>query len=155
MKAQLQSCLLALATIGISACVTQPPLVTQCSATMSGDRRGGPALVGHEYGPQTTPIPLNSVQFADVSLSHRLAVQNLFAKRTPAETVAVSARFISCADTDLTIRVRTSFLAADESAAEAPSEWRTVFLHPHLTSAYAENSTSRDVANYLIEIMPE
>jgi len=156
MKAHLKSGFsMIVAAIAAVGCVAQPPLVTQCSPTLSGDRHAGPALVGHEYGPQTTPIPLNSVQFSDAATSRSLAVQNLFAKRTPGDTIAVSARFVSCADADLAVRVRTSFLTADESPAEPVSAWRTVYLHPHLTGSYAENSTSRDVANYLIEIMPE
>jgi len=143
------------ASIATAGCVAQPPLVTQCSSRMSGDRHAGAALVGHEYGPQATPIPLNSVQFSDDLTSRSLAVQNLFAKRTPGDTVAVSARFVSCANTDFAVRVRTSFLTADESPAEPTSAWRTVYLHPHLTGSYAESSTSRDVANYMIEIVPE
>jgi len=33
--------------------------------------------VGHEYGPQTTPIPLNSVQSSNADAAKSLAVQNL------------------------------------------------------------------------------
>lgn len=139
----------------VAGCASQPPLVTQCSGPMQGDRTGGPALVGHEYGPRTTPVPLNSVQFSNMSTAKSVAVQNLFAARTPGNTVAVTARFISCSDAGFAVRVRTSFMDAKEAPTEPVSAWQTVFLQPHLIATYAENSTSRDVANYLIEIMPE
>jgi hypothetical protein len=143
------------AVLALTGCVTQPPLVTQCKWPMKGDRTAGPALVGHEYGPQTTPIPLNSVQFASVDAAKSLAVQNLFAARTAGNTTSVTARFISCSDVTLAVRVRTSFMDTNQAPTEPASAWQTVFLQPHLIATYAENSTSRNVANYLIEIMQE
>ena|SRR5260221_565352 len=143
------------AMVGLTGCVTQPPLVTQCKWPMGGDRTAGPALVGHEYGPQTSPIPLNSVQFSSVDAAKSLAVQNLFAARTPGNTTSVTARFISCSAVTVAVRVRTSFMDANQAPTEPASAWQTVFLQPHLIATYAENSTSRNVANYLIEIMRE
>jgi hypothetical protein len=143
------------AVLALTGCVTQPPLVTQCKWPMKGNRTQGPALVGHEYGPQTTPIPLNSVQFSNINAAQSLAVQNLYAARTAADTTSVTARLISCSDTGLAVRVRTSFMDANQAPAEPTSAWQTVFLQPHLTATYAENSTSRNVENYLIEIMQE
>jgi hypothetical protein len=121
---------------------------------MKGDRTAGPALVGHEYGPQTTPIPLNSVQFSNMDAAKSLAVQHLFAARTPGNTISVTARFISCSDANFAVRVRTSFMDVNQAPTEPASAWQTVFLQPHLIATYTENSTSRSVANYLIEIMP-
>lgn len=143
------------AMLGLTGCVTQPPLVTQCKWPMKGDRTGGPALVGHEYGPQTTPIPLNSVQFSNMDAAKILAVQNLYAARTPTNTTSVIARLISCSDSSFAVRVRTSFMDANQAPTEPASAWQTVVLQPHLTTTYAENSTSRNVANYLIEIIRE
>jgi|ERR1700683_724937 len=130
-----------------------PPLVVQCSAPAKGNRSGS-ALVGQEYGTQTTPIPLNSVQFSNWDTVKILSVQRLYASRTPSSTVQVTARFVSCADTALVIKVRTSFLDANEAPTEPTSAWQTVFLQPRLTAVYAEKSTSKSVANYLIEIAP-
>jgi hypothetical protein len=139
----------------LTGCAVQghPPLVVQCSAPAKGDR-SGPALVGQEYGTQATPIPLNSVQFSNWDTVKELSVQRLFAARTSSNTVQVTARFISCADTVLAIRVRTSFLDANQAPTEPASAWQTVFLQPRLTTVYAEKSTSQSVANYLIEIAP-
>jgi hypothetical protein len=130
-----------------------PPLVVQCSGPEKGNR-GGPALVGQEYGMQATPIPLNSVQFSNWPTVKNLSVQRLFAVRTPSDTVQVTARFISCADTALVIRVRTSFLDANQAPTEPTSAWQTVSLQPRLTAVYAEKSTSKKATNYLIEIGP-
>jgi hypothetical protein len=139
----------------IAGCASQPPLVTECRFPMKGDRTHGPALVGQQYGPQTTPIPLDSVQFSSVAASRSLAVQQLFAHHTPNQTTSVTARFISCSDSPLAVRVRTSFMDGSAAPTEPASAWHTMFLQPHLTATYAESSTSRNVANYLIEIMPE
>jgi hypothetical protein len=144
-----------LTLIGLVGCVTQPPLVTECRRPMKGDRTVGPALVGHEYGPQTTPIPLDSVQFSSQATANSLAVQNLYAAHTPGNTTSVTARLISCADASFTVRVRTSFMDDNQAPTEPASAWQTVSLQPHLTATYAENSTSQNVANYLIEIMRE
>jgi hypothetical protein len=66
--------------------------------------------------------------------------------------VEVNARFVSCLDTPAAIRVRTSFLKDNQAPAEPTSAWRTVHLQPRAISGYQEFSTSRGVANYLIEI---
>lgn len=134
-------------------CVGKMPLVTECGLMVHGGR-AGPALVGVEYGRQFTPIPLNSVQFSDWSAVRSLAVQRLFASRTPTSTVQVTARFVSCLDQPTALLVRTSFLDESQAPSEPTSAWKTVLLEPRLTSVYSETSTSTDVANYLIEIMP-
>jgi hypothetical protein len=121
---------------------------------MSGDRTKTPALVGEQYGLKMSPIPLNSVQFSEWKTPNILAVQQLFAARTPAQTVEVTARFVSCADQPFSIKVRTSFLDAGQAPTEEPSAWQTMFLQPHLTAVYSEKSTSRAAAQYLIEVMP-
>jgi hypothetical protein len=130
-----------------------PPLVVQCSGPEKGNR-GGPALVGQEYGMQATPIPLNSVQFSNWTTVKNFSVQRLYASRTASNTVQVTVRFVSCADNPLAIKVRTSFLDANQAPTEPMSAWQTVFLQPRLTTVYEEKSTSRSVANYLIEIAP-
>lgn len=131
-----------------------PPLVTECTRPPAHADRGGPALVGEPYGMQATPIPLNSVQFSNWNVAKTVAVQHLFASRTATNTVAVSARFISCTDAPFSIRVRTSFLDANQAPTEPASVWQTVMLQPHATSTYEERSISPRVANYLIEIAP-
>jgi hypothetical protein len=130
-----------------------PPLVVECSGPEKGNR-GGPALVGQEYGMQATPIPLNSVQFSNWTTVKDLSVQRLYASRTASNTVQVTARFVSCADTAVVIKVRTSFLDVNQAPTEPVSGWQTIFLQPRLTAVYAEQSTSKSVANYLIEIAP-
>ena len=118
----------------------------------AGDRPG-PALVGQGYGMTMTPLPLNSVQFSSKGLSRTMAVQSLYAARTPTNTVEVSARFLSCADKPATVMVRTSFMRASTAPAEAPSAWKTVYLQPRAIAMYSELSVSTDTAIYLIEVM--
>jgi hypothetical protein len=129
----------------------QPPLVVECEKPAKGDRPG-PALVGMEYGMQATPIPLDSVQYGDHAASKSIAVQRIFAKRTPGDTVQITARFVSCSDEQVRLLVRTSFLDSDQSPAEPTSAWRTVILQPRTISNYVESSTSAAVSHYLIEI---
>ena len=137
----------------LAGCAESPPLVTQCLRQGSGGRPG-PALVGLKYGTQATPIPLDSVQFSGWGAERSVAVQALYASRTPTNTVQVVARFVSCADTPSTIQVRASFLDADQAPSEPTSAWQTVYLEPHLTATYTVNSVSTGASDYLIEIMP-
>jgi len=101
-----------------------------------------------------TPIPVNSVEYSNWATPAQLTVQHLFASRTPANTVQVTARFVSCMNTPLAIKVRTSFMDANQAPTEEPSAWQSVFLQPHLTATYTERSTSKAVMLYLIEVMP-
>jgi hypothetical protein len=129
-----------------------PPVVAQCETPTGGDRLG-PALVGQAYGMAMTPLPLNSVQFGSDAASRSMAVQNLYAARTPTNTVEVSARFVSCLDKPAMVLVRASFLRANSAPAEPPSAWKSVYLEPRATAVYSELSTSIDAAHYLIEVM--
>jgi hypothetical protein len=128
-----------------------PPVVVECTVPANAVR-SGPALVGQTYGMAMTPLPLNSVQFDSHTAAGMLAVQSLFAERSPTDTVQVTARFVSCADRPAAIRVRTSFMRASTAPAEAPTAWKTVHLEPRATAVYTEYSTSREVASYLIEV---
>ena len=129
------------------------PTVVECKAA-PGTGRSGPALVGQAYGMAMTPLPLNSVQFGSAALSRSVAVQKLYAERTPADMVQISARLVSCMDAPGVVRMRTTFMRADTAPAEAPSAWKVVHLEPRATALYSELSVTRDAASYLIEIAP-
>lgn len=137
----------------LAGCAATPPLVAQCTG-QSHAGRPGPALVGLKYGTQATPMPLDSVQFSGWAAEKTVSVQALYASRTPTNTVQVIARFVSCSDEPTSIRVRTSFLGANQAPTEPASAWQTVYLEPHLTATYTEDSISTDASDYLIEIMP-
>jgi hypothetical protein len=128
-----------------------PPPVAQCVTPIDGNRPG-PALVGQQYGMQMSPLPLNSVQFDGYGTAQSLAIQRIFASRTPTGTVQLTARLVSCLDYPSTVRIRAAFLRADESPAEPVSAWREVHLSPRATATYTEYSTAQDVADFLIEI---
>jgi hypothetical protein len=107
------------------------------------------------YGTQATPIPLNSVQFSSWEAEGSVSVQQLAAVRTATRTVAVTAQLLSCSNRDTAVHVRTSFFDTQPIPTEPSSAWQTVYLHPHMVTAYTERSTSPSVAHYLIEIMGE
>lgn len=147
---------LALFTTLISGCVTPPfpseaPVVVQCATPISPNR-AGPAMVGQNYGLSMTPLPLNSVQYGSPATANAMAVQALFAERSPTDTVQVTARFVSCQDVPTSVRIRTSFMRASTAPAEPPSAWKTVYLEPRATALYTEISVARDVASYLVEV---
>jgi hypothetical protein len=136
---------------GCGALPGAPPVVAQCSEPNVSDRPG-PALVGQTYGMAMTPLPLNSVQFGAMDIARSMAIQSLYASRTPTGTVQVAARLLSCADTPVVVRLRTSFLQSSTAPAEPASAWHDVFLAPRATAVYTEMSTSVDAATYLVEI---
>lgn len=143
----------------IAGCQTKPvetPVVVECSAMdIKRDHPPGTALVGGKYGAaENTPIPLDAAQFTDNRLAKNIAVQGLYAERTPTDTVQVSARLVNCTDKTLAISARISFLKESQAPAESPSAWQNLILSPRATALYQENSVSRQAAHYLIEIRP-
>jgi hypothetical protein len=139
----------------LSACTSnKTPLVAKCFSLSAWKKqtRPGQALVGVPYGVQTTPIPLDSVQFSDSRVARDVSIQQLSASRTATGTVQVSARFVACSSDPTTVRMRTNFIADGQVPAEPVSAWKTVHLDPRLLATYSELSTSRTVANYIIEI---
>jgi len=138
--------------VSVACSTVGPPMVVECSAPPTAGRAPGPALVGLPYGMQHSPIPLNSVQFASQGAASQVAIQGLYAARTPTDTVEVTLRMVSCIDTPQMVRVRTSFLRDNQAPAEAVSAWREVWVPARATATYAELSTSRNAAAYLIEI---
>ena len=134
-------------------CVNVPDAVVECSVPRARPAPKGPALVGHEYGMKMSPIPLDAVQFTEQRIANSVAVQALYASRTPAETVQVTARFVNCTEEPIAIRARTSFLKASQAPTEPISAWQTVYLSPKATGIYTESSLGRgEVTNYLVEL---
>lgn len=129
-----------------------PPVVAECSLP-AAPQRLGPALVGQAYGMSMTALPLNSVQFGSHAAARMVAVQHIYAARTPADTVQLDARLLSCGDAPQALRMRVQFMRADMSPAEPPSAWRTLLLTPRTTALYSERSVARDATAYLIEVI--
>ena len=143
--------LIALCLLG--GCAGRTPLLVECGKSAERSGFSGPALIGQNYGPQMSVIPLNAVQYTDSSLTKQVAVQTMFGDRTGVDTVSVGARFVNCSDQPVALGVRTSFLDTKQRPTEAPSAWQTVFVPPKATANYSEVSIGRStVAHYLIEI---
>lgn len=137
----------------ITACahdVQKRKIVVECEFPEM-DAPAGPALVAREYG-QSSPIPLNAVQFTSPSLKKALAVQMLTASRTATNSAQVYARVINCTDQSLKLGIRTSFLSGRQVPVEPTSAWKTIWVQPFTTGNYTENSISRDVNFYLVEV---
>jgi hypothetical protein len=133
---------------------TAPPMVVECSTAFAATR-GGPALTGVPYGTQMSPIPLDSVQFDSDETARRIAIQGIYASRTPGDTVAVEVRMVSCNAGMTTVRARTSFQRANGAPAEPASAWRVIVLPPRALTLYTELSTARDVHHYVVELSRE
>lgn len=136
-------------------CATRekPALVVECGQPPRSPPAAGPALVGEEYGVTITPIPLDAVVFNDKKLARKVAVQALWAQRTPADTVEVGARLVNCTTNPLQLGVRTSFMDSRQRPTEQISGWKAVFIQPRTTALYSEVSIDRDsVSHYLVEV---
>lgn len=147
----------AIAAALLAGCATDvPDAVVECSVPKARPAPKGPALVGHEYGMKMSPIPLDAVQFTEQRIANAVAVQALYAARSPAQTVQVTARFVNCTDEPLAVRARTSFLKSTQAPSEPMSAWQTVYLSPKATGIYTESSIGRsEVTNYLVELASE
>lgn len=128
-----------------------PSLVVECKSPVDV-ARSGPALVGQEYGMRMSQLPLDAVQFTDTGVAKSIAIQTVRAMRTQTDTVQVVARFVNCQDKPVPIRARTSFMDTTSLPTEPISAWRPIIVPPRATALYQENSTSTNVANYLIEV---
>lgn len=112
----------------------------------------GPALLANAPGAMT-PISLDAVQMTDKKIAKQVLVEALFARRTEADTVEVTARLVNCTNKPVQVDARASFLDVDQFPTEQTSAWQRVFLPPYATGVYRENSVGREqVANYLIEL---
>ena len=112
----------------------------------------GPALVAN-VARSMRPIPLDAVQFTDKKLTRQMVVESLFSRPTDSGTTEVVARFVNCTSETLAVRVRVSFLDADQAPTEPTSTWRTQFIPARGTGVYSERSiAARGVTNYLIEL---
>lgn len=128
--------------------------VVTCSTwrAREAESPGGPALVANVPS-SMTPIDLDAVQMTDRKLTRRMVVEGLFAQRTPANTLLVTARFVNCTDKPLVVEARSSFMDASQVPTEPNSVWRRVYLPPRATGVYQERSlATTKVAAYLIEL---
>jgi len=114
----------------------------------------GPALVAN-VARSMRPIALDAVQFTDKQLTKKMVVEGLFNRETESGSTEVTARFVNCKKEPLAIRVRTSFMDAQQYPTEPTSAWRTVFIPALGTGVYSEKSIApKGVANFLIEVAP-
>lgn len=139
----------------LAACSSAPASLTVGCAAPVAAGEGGPALVGLNYGPAMTPIPLNAVLYTQEAITREVAVQGLYSARTAGGTVEVSARFVNCTDRPAVVRARTTFMAKNTAPLEAASAWQPVALPPRATALYIERSLARDgVEHFLVEVAP-
>jgi hypothetical protein len=136
----------------LSACaqVPQRKMLVECEFPAMA-APAGPALVAREYG-KNSPIPLNAIQFTSPSLMNSLVVQMLTASHTATNTAQIYARVINCTEQPLKLGIRTSFLNGKQVPVEPVSAWKTVWVQALTTGNYTENSISRDVNYYLVEV---
>nr|WP_314444503.1 hypothetical protein [uncultured Sphingomonas sp.] len=128
--------------------------VVRCNTAKAGKAPpyAGAALVAN-IPKSMTPIDVNAVQFTDRAMTRQVIVEGLFARRTPTNTVEVSARLVNCTDRPLQLLARSSFMDAVQYPVEAASAWTRVIIPARGTGLYREQSISQDeVGYYLIEL---
>jgi hypothetical protein len=149
---------LALALAGLIALGLAAPASAQVAAGplkcnfRKAKSKPGAAVLAPPVKAPFTPVPLESVQLIDRSLTKAVQVQSVAARRTETDTVEVVARLVNCTKDPLRIQARVSFLATDMAPTEPTSGWRQVFLDPTTLGVYSEKSTSVSAAHYLIEV---
>ncbi|HWV60564.1 MAG TPA: hypothetical protein VN034_07920 [Sphingopyxis sp.] len=151
--------LLAIGTTALALSMSVPAVpaenrVVKCKtgAARKANAPAGPALVAN-IPRSMSPIDLNAVQFIDRDLTKRVVVEGLFARRTPTDTVEITARLVNCTNAPLQVMARSSFMDEAQAPTEATSAWSKLFIPAHGTGTYRETSISRDsVHYYLIEL---
>ncbi|MFO1322275.1 MAG: hypothetical protein U1F52_21920 [Burkholderiales bacterium] len=146
--------LLAIAAVSLTGCAGErAKQVVECSGAPRDPSAAGPAFVGKEYGVRVAPIPLDSVLYASKATIKRVAVQGLFADRTEADTVRVTARLMNCTREPIHVTARTHFMDKTQRPTEKASAWQSVFVQPGSFTVYSETSLATDgIATYLVEL---
>lgn len=130
-------------------------LKCKTSAARGAKSTGGPALVAN-IPRAMTPIDLNAVQMTDKALTRKVVVEGLWAQRTEADTLLITARLVNCTKKPLVVQARSNFMDAAQIPTEPVSAWKTIFLPPRATSVYQERSIGMGkVAAYLVELRTE
>jgi len=114
-------------------------------------RTQGPALLG-QVTTAMTPVALDAVYVFDNAIRRKVMAQDLFARRTPNNSVELIARLVNCTDFPLQVQGRTSFLDAQQIPTENKSAWQTIFIQPRSFATYREVSIGANVAYYMIEL---
>jgi hypothetical protein len=144
------------AVLSSGSAVAQTPVRPQAQLKCDFYKANRPVGAAAVIAPVTrgafTPIPLESVQLIDKSLSRKIVAQGVEARRTETDTVEVVARVVNCGKDPLQLQLRTSFLSSAQSPTEPTSSWQRIYVAPKSTGVYTEKSISRDVAHYLIEV---
>ena len=130
----------------------RPQAQLKCDFYKANRPVGASAMIAPVSRGAFTPIPLESVQLIDKSLSRKIVAQGVEARRTETDTVEVVARVVNCGKEPLQLQLRTSFLSATQSPTEPTSSWQRIHVAPKSIGVYTEKSISRDVAHYLIEV---
>jgi len=114
----------------------------------------GPAIADVPTAPSALiETPLNSVNITDFKIANKIMIQDTKARRSPAGTVEVWARFVNCTDFPLQLEARTHFLDEAQAPAEGVSGWNRVFLPPRAYGVYQESSTNvTKVRYYYVEV---
>ncbi|PXA93121.1 hypothetical protein DMC47_22705 [Nostoc sp. 3335mG] len=127
------------------------PLKCRIGAARRAQAPAGPALVAN-VPRAMTPVSLDAVQMND-RVWKKVVVEGLFARRTPTDTLEVTARLVNCTKQPLAVEVRSSFLDAAQAPAEPTAVWRVVHIAPLAMATYQERSVATtNVAHYLIEL---
>jgi hypothetical protein len=127
------------------------PLKCRIGAARRAAAPVGPVLVAN-VPRAMTPVSLDAVQMTD-RVWKKVVVEGLFARRTPTDTLEVTARLVNCTTAPLVVQVRSSFLDAAQAPAEPAAVWRTVHIAPLSMATYQERSIATTaVAHYLIEL---
>jgi hypothetical protein len=130
----------------------RPQVQLKCDFSKANRPAASQALIAPLSQGAFTPIPLETVQLIDKTLSRKIVAQGVEARRTETDTVEVVARLVNCGKDPLQLQLRTSFLSAGRSPTEPTSSWQRIYVAPKSTGIYTEKSISRDVAHYLIEV---
>lgn len=138
--------------LALAGCASEP-VVVECKWPRP-QAAAGDALVSQAYGAMT-PIPLNAVQFTSSSLARQVVVQELFARRTPTQTVQVTGRLVNCTDTPLVVASRLHFMDARQIPVEDVSAWQRIVLHPRAMTQWQALSASPDAESYVVELRAE
>jgi len=124
-------------------------LVFGCSRTIINEGTNPPVDVPG----QNTGVRWNSASIVDDNIADKIAVEKIFSKRSPTETLEVNVVMMNRTDFDQEVECRTQFFDLTKIPCESPSAWQRIFLPANSVETYTEFSIkTSEVRFFYVEI---
>jgi len=114
----------------------------------------------YKYEPGYVSTHMNTVNIVDEDLLKSkfpekkcyIVVEQTTVKRTPTQTLRVTALLRNASKDDLIVECRTHFFDAQQSLVDGPTVWKRQYISPNAVAVYEEVSLKKEAEYFYIEV---